>query len=152
MSTPRKVITKDKVGILLLALILYDTLSATKKRFEPIRQGEVRMFVCGPTVYDSTHLGHSRTFIVYDVLARYLRSKGFKVFFVMNLTDIEDKIFEKAKREKTSYQEIAQRYTEEFKEALRELNVETVSLLARASDYLDTAVSQISRMLSKGSA
>ncbi len=152
MSTPRKVITKDKVGISLLALILYDTLSATKKRFEPIRQGEVRMFVCGPTVYDSTHLGHARTFIVYDVLARYLRSKGFKVFFVMNLTDIEDKIFEKAKREKTSYQEIAQRYTEEFEEVLREINIETISLVASASDYLDRAVLQISKMLSNGSA
>lgn len=135
-----------------MALILYDTLSASKKMFEPIRQGEVRMFVCGPTVYDSTHLGHARTFIVYDVLARYLRKKGFSVFFAMNLTDIEDKIFEKAKREKTSYQEIAQRYAEEFKEVLRELNIETINLLARASDYLDRAVLQISKILSNGSA
>jgi cysteinyl-tRNA synthetase len=151
-DTPRKVITKEEVGILLLALILHDTLSASKKKFEPIKQGEVRMFVCGPTVYDSTHLGHARTFIVYDVLARYLSNKGFKVFFIMNLTDIEDKIFEKAKREKTSYQEISQKYSEEFKEVLRELNIGTVSLLARASDYLDRAVSQISKMLSDGSA
>lgn len=131
---------------------LYDTLSGRKKNFEPISKDTVRMFVCGPTVYDLTHLGHARTFIFYDVLARYLQNLGYEVLFIMNLTDIDEKIFNRAKRENKPYNDIAKHYAEEFKQILRSLNVSTISRLESASDYLDRMMSQVNTILSNNNA
>ncbi|MBM3898222.1 MAG: cysteine--tRNA ligase [Thaumarchaeota archaeon] len=132
-------------------LRLYDTLSGRKKNFEPV-QGKVKMFVCGPTVYDHAHIGHARTFVFYDVLARYLQSLGFTVTFIMNLTDIDEKIFNRAKKESKSHKEISRYYAEEFRQALKSLNIRTISRLESASDYLESAILQIKGMLANKNA
>jgi cysteinyl-tRNA synthetase len=129
-----------------MTLRLYDTLSGRKKNFEPI-QGEVRMFVCGPTVYDHIHIGHARTFVFYDVAVRYLQNLGFKVTFVMNLTDMDEKIFGRAKKESKSHEEISRYYAEEFRQALKSLNIKTISRLESASDYLESAIQQVKALL-----
>ncbi|MCS4538144.1 MAG: cysteine--tRNA ligase [Thaumarchaeota archaeon] len=130
-----------------MSLRLYDTLSGRKKNFESIKKGEVTMFVCGPTVYDHVHMGHARTFVFYDVLARYLQSLGFRVTFVMNLTDMDEKIFNRAKREGKPHEEISKLYAEEFRQALRSLNVSMISKLESASDYLESAILQVKGIL-----
>ncbi len=130
-----------------MTLRLHDTLSGRKKDFEPIRKGEVKMFVCGPTVYDHVHMGHARTFIFYDVLARYLQNHGFTVTFVINLTDIDEKIFNRANREGKPHEEISKHYAEEFRQTLKFLNVNTVSKLESASDYLEGAILQVKAIL-----
>src|SRR5438094_9131484 len=73
-------------------LRVYNTLTRKQEGFKPIREGRVNLFVCGPTVYDLSHVGHAKTYVAYDIVARYLRWKGFRVFFVMNITFIDDKI------------------------------------------------------------
>jgi len=118
--------------------------------FTPITEGVVKMFVCGPTVYDYLHLGHARTYIFYDVVARYLKYLGYKVTFIINITDIDDKIFEKAKREGRSASEIASKYKEACIEDLRRLGVDTVTLFAEASTYLPQMIQQIQTLLEKG--
>ncbi len=72
-------------------LKVYNTLSRSLEEFDPVRPGRINMFVCGPTVWDSSHVGHAKTYIAYDIMARYLRHKGFSIFFILNITDIDDK-------------------------------------------------------------
>jgi cysteinyl-tRNA synthetase len=105
------------------------------------------MFVCGPTVYDHIHIGHARTFVFYDVAVRYLQNLGFKVTFVMNLTDMDEKIFGRAKKESKSHEEISRYYAEEFRQALKSLNIKTISRLESASDYLESAIQQVKALL-----
>ncbi|RLI34527.1 cysteine--tRNA ligase, partial [Candidatus Bathyarchaeota archaeon] len=78
-------------------LRIYNTLKRDLETFKPLHNNRVNMFVCGPTVYDYMHLGHAKTYIFYDVMARYLRYKGYSVFFLMNITDVDDKIINRAK-------------------------------------------------------
>src|SRR3989304_10000343 len=92
-------------------LKLYNTLTRTKENFIPFKNNIVKMFVCGPTVYDSVHLGHARTYLIYDVLARYLKFKGFKTLFIVNITDLDDKIFEKANNEQISHKTLDRKST-----------------------------------------
>ena len=133
-----------------MPLKVYNTYSRRVEVFTPITEGLVKMFVCGPTVYDYLHLGHARTYIFYDVVARYLRYLGYRVNFIINITDIDDKIFEKAKREGRSASEIASKYKEACIEDLKSIGVETVTLFAQASAYLPQMIQQIQTLLEKG--
>ena len=93
-----------------MTLRVYNTLGRKKERFEPLEPGKVRMYVCGPTVYDSCHIGHARSVIVFDVIARYLRMKGYDVTYVRNFTDVDDKIIDKAHQLNVDPQSVADRY------------------------------------------
>lgn len=93
---------------------LYNTQTRTKEDFQSINRGEVHMYVCGPTVYNYIHIGNARTFISFDVIRRYFMWRGFKVTFVQNVTDVDDKIIKKANEEGTTAAEIAERYTKAF--------------------------------------
>ena len=95
-----------------MSLQLYNTMSGRKEPFEPYEPGHVRMYTCGPTVYDYIHLGNARAFVVPDVIKRYLQWRGYKVTHVQNITDIEDKIIAKAAEEGVPFQVIVDRYTE----------------------------------------
>ncbi len=81
-----------------MSLKIYDTMTRTKKSFEPIQPGIVRMYVCGPTVYDKAHVGHAMSSLVFDVVRRYLEYKGYEVVHVMNYTDVDDKVIRRAQR------------------------------------------------------
>src|ERR1041384_6374483 len=95
-------------------LKIFNTLRGDKEEFVPLNTGEVRMYVCGVTVYDSSHIGHARSFITFDVIYRYLKFLGYQVDFVRNFTDVDDKIINKANAENVSCEAITDRYIEEF--------------------------------------
>jgi len=105
------------------------------------------MFVCGPTVQDNVHVGHAKTYLAFDVLARWLLKRGRKVFFLLNITDIDDKIFDRAKKENVPYQEIADKFYREFLEDLDALNIMTVSRFARVSKYIDESAELVKILL-----
>ncbi len=110
---------------------------------------EFRMFVCGPTVQDNVHLGHAKTYLAFDVLARWLLKSGQKVFFLLNITDVDDKIFDRAKKENVTYSEIADRFYRAFLEDLEALNIVTISQFARVSKYVDESASLVKTLLER---
>ena len=99
-----------------MALRLYNTMSAKVEEFRPLAGNEVRMYACGPTVYDYGHIGNFRTFIAVDLLQRFLRQSGYKVRYVMNITDVDDKIISNAARDRVSVQEYTAKYEKAFRE------------------------------------
>jgi cysteinyl-tRNA synthetase len=127
-----------------------DTLSSSLKRVESTRGKRINMFVCGPTVYDLPHMGHARTYIFFDILARYLRFKGFRVFYLMNITDIEDHIITRAKEEGIQWDSITSRYSNEFFKTMEDIKNNSVNLYAFATDYISEIISQISRLIEAG--
>ena len=121
-----------------------------KEILEPFDRPRVSMFICGPTVYDYSHVGHARVFIIYDVIARYLKANGYAPFILLNLTDINAKIFERAKREQSDYKNIVLKYTNELQKDLSLLNVQSISSFAIVSDYVKQAKENINAMLREG--
>lgn len=118
--------------------------------FKPTHGNRVYMFVCGPTVYDLSHLGHARTYISYDIIARYLRYKGYSLFYIMNITDVDDKIINKAKDLGYDPLELARRYEEAFYEDMAALGVKSVNLFFRASEHIPEIINQIKVLMEKG--
>jgi len=108
------------------------------------------MFVCGPTVYDSVHLGHARTYLVYDVLIKYLKTMGFNTTFIVNITDIDDKVFEKAELEGVNFEDLAEKYTQEFIKCLALLKINSIDSLHKASIYLNEIEIQIDYLVKNG--
>ena len=121
-----------------------------KEDFTPIHGNRVYMFVCGPTTYDLSHLGHARTYIAYDIIARYLRYKGYTLFYVMNITDVDDKIINRARELGVEPLELARRYERAFYEDMASLGVDTINLFARASEHIPEIIDQIRVLLEKG--
>ncbi|MBA3044578.1 cysteine--tRNA ligase, partial [archaeon] len=133
-----------------MTLKIYNTLTRQKEEFVPIHGNRVNMFVCGPTVYDYSHLGHARTYIVFDVIARYLRYHGYSVFYLMNITDIDDKMIKRANENRIPVKELADRFTKAFNEDMKRLNVTSVNLYAKATEYLNEIINQINILIEKG--
>src|SRR5713101_8211240 len=131
-------------------LKVYNTLSRSLEEFDPVRPGRINMFVCGPTVWDSSHVGHAKTYIAYDIMARYLRQKGFSTFFILNITDIDDKIINRAKSEGIDPLKLADKYAHDFYRDMKDLSVETVNLYAKASDHIPEIIGQVQGLIDKG--
>lgn len=121
-----------------------------KEEFVHLHGNRVNMFVCGPTVYDYSHLGHARTYIVFDVIARYLRYKGYSVFYLMNITDVDDKMIKRANESKISVKELADKFIKAFGEDMKRLHVESVNLYAKATEHVDEIINQIKTLIEKG--
>src|SRR6266699_556817 len=124
-------------------LKVYNTLTPHLDDFEPIHPRRVNMFVCGPTVYDVSHIGHGKSYVAYDIIARYLRKKGYSVFFVLNVTDIDDKIINRAKESKEDPLKLSERYAQAFYKDMKDLHVNSINLYAKASDYIPEIISHI---------
>ncbi len=131
---------------------LYNTLTKRKEEFIPLEEGKVRMYVCGPTVYNYIHIGNARPVIVFDTVRRYLEYKGYKVNFVSNFTDVDDKIIKKAIEEGVSAAEISERYIAEFRKDTAELNVKPATANPKATEEIDDMVDMISILIKKGHA
>ena len=131
-------------------LRIYNTLTREVEEFRPLRGNRVYMYVCGPTVYDYSHIGHARTYIAYDVIARYLREKGYSVFYLMNITDVDDKIIRRARERGVNPIELAREYERYFMEDMEALGIQSVNLYARASEYIDEIVDLIKVLMDKG--
>ncbi|HEV2387323.1 MAG TPA: cysteine--tRNA ligase [Candidatus Acidoferrales bacterium] len=127
-----------------------NTLTGRKEPFEPLQPGEVRMYTCGPTVYDFAHIGNFRTFVFQDLLRRFLRSRGFRVKQVMNLTDVDDRIIQNATAAGIGIREYTDRYIQAFLEDMRVLNLEAPETLARATDHIDDMVALIEILIERG--
>jgi cysteinyl-tRNA synthetase len=132
------------------SIMLFNTMSQKKEPLKVVQGKTLRMFVCGPTVQSYIHVGHARTYVFYDVLVRYLVHLGFRVDYLVNITDVDDRITEAAKREGMKPEEIVQKYTRSFLEDLRALNVNSVTSLERVSGYIQVMIEQISILLEKG--
>lgn len=130
---------------------IYNTLTKKKELFEPRKGKKIQMFVCGPTVYDYIHIGNARTFVFFDVVAKYLRYKGYDVNYIQNITDIDNKIIERAQKEGVDPLEYAKRYTEIFKQDMKELGV-TSPEYKNATDHIPEVIKQVQALLNKGNA
>lgn len=133
-----------------MTIRITNTLTGEKEIFQPIIPGLVRMYVCGPTPYDHTHIGHARTYIVFDVIRRYFELRGYNVFYVMNITDIDDKIIRKAKELNISWEEIPKKYTEEFIDILHKLNIKLPHVMPKVTDHISDIVNFIKKLIDKG--
>jgi cysteinyl-tRNA synthetase len=133
-----------------MALKVYNTLSGEKEEFKPLSGNRVRMFVCGPTVYDYSHIGHARTYAVYDMIAKYLRHKGYSVFYLMNITDVDDNIINRAKEAEDTPENVAEKFTQSFYGDMAALGVDAVNLYAKASEHVDELLGQVKTLLDKG--
>ncbi len=131
-------------------LKIHNTLTGAKEEFQPIDQNQVRMFVCGPTVYDFIHVGNARTFVFFDVVGRYLEFKGFELNYVQNITDIDDKIITRAHTEGKKPEEIALEYKTAFIDDMGALKVNAVNNYASASEHIAEIIAQIKTLIEKG--
>ena len=129
---------------------IYNTMSKKKEEFIPLEEGKVRMYVCGPTVYNFIHIGNARPMIVFDTVRRYFEYKGYDVNYVSNFTDVDDKIIKKAIEEQVSAQEISQRYIAECKKDMAGMNVKPATKHPLATEEICGMVEMISELIEKG--
>ena len=133
-----------------MAVRLYNTMTRSKEEFRPLEPGKVRMYTCGPTIYDFAHIGNLRAFVSQDLLKRHLRYRGFEVSHVMNLTDVEDKIIRTCRETGESLESLTNRFAEAFLQDLRTLNVELPDRTPRATEHIDEMVAFIQDLEAKG--
>ena len=133
-------------------ITIYNSLTRQKEPFTPIEPKKVRMYVCGMTVYDFCHVGHARVMVVFDMISRYLRSIGFDVFYVRNITDIDDKIIERAKNNDESINDLTNRFIEEMNKDANALAVLSPDSEPRATQHMAEIIEMISQLIKKGHA
>ena len=129
---------------------VYNTLTRQKEEFVPIEEGKVRMYVCGPTVYNLFHIGNARTFIIFDTIRKYLEYKGYEVNFVQNFTDIDDKMIKKAQDTDTTVKELGDRYIMEYYQDADKLKIKRATVNPRATEYIEEMIAFISELIEKG--
>lgn len=133
-----------------MALRIYNTLTRKKEPFETLEPGVVRMYVCGPTVYDKAHIGHAMSALVFDIIRRYLEYRGYMVKFVMNFTDVDDKIIRRAQELGEDPFQLAERYIEDYRRNLQALNVKPATVNPRATQEIDQIIAMIQGLIEKG--
>ena len=133
-----------------MVLKIYNTRTRTVEEFKAERSNRVYMFVCGPTVYDHSHIGHARTYLAYDIIARYIRAKGYSLFYLMNITDVEDKIIDRANKTGQDPIRMADAFTREFMRDLEALGITSVNLYAKASEHVPEIIAQVATLVRKG--
>lgn len=135
-----------------MTLKLYNTLTRTKEDFETLEPGKVRMYVCGPTVYDKAHVGHAMSAIVFDILRRYLTFRGYDVKFVMNFTDVDDKIIRRANETGEDPFALGERLIRDFKQNLADLNILPATIHPQATQEMEGIIEMIQQLIDAGSA
>jgi cysteinyl-tRNA synthetase len=128
---------------------IFNTLSGKKDIFKARKGKQVNLFVCGPTVYDYSHLGHARNYVVFDSFAKYLKFCGFKVFYLQNITDLDDKIIARAREKQVTPKDLAIAFEKEYLKDMKALGITSVSKYARATDNIKPIISQVERLMDK---
>ena len=129
---------------------IYNTLTRRKEEFVPIEEGKVKMYVCGPTVYNYFHIGNARPFVVFDTMRKYLEYRGYKVKFVQNFTDVDDKIINRAKEEGISAPEVSEKYIAEYYKDAAALNVKKATVHPQVSKTIDDIIKFVQDLIDKG--
>lgn len=135
-----------------MPISIYNTLTRSVQEFTPIHDGEVRMYCCGPTVYDYFHIGNARSFVMSDVVRRYFEFRGYKVMYVMNITDIDDKIIRRGNEEGVPSSQVADRYAAAFLEDAARFGIRPADMHPRATDTMDEMIAHIQGLIDNGSA
>ncbi len=133
-------------------MLLYNTLTRRKERFTPFREGEVRLYTCGPTVHDYAHVGNFRTFVAQDLLRRFLEYLGYRVLHVMNITDVDEKTIERARRKRVALEEITRKYTQAFFRDIELLNIKRAEHYPSAREHIPAMAELAERLLERGHA
>lgn len=133
-----------------MAIRFYNTLTKQIEEFIPIEEGKVKIYMCGPTVYDYFHIGNARSFVMIDIIRRYFIYKGYEVKFVMNLTDIDDKIINKAISEGVTADEVAKKYTQAFFEDIQKLKIKPADVYPKATENILNIIELIQKLIDKG--
>ncbi len=133
-----------------MAFVVYNTLTRKKEEFIPINQETVKIYSCGPTVYNFAHIGNHRSYVFADLLRRYLKFKGFRVFHVMNITDVDDKTIRDSQKENKTLKEFTDYYTKEFFKDMNLLNIEKFEVYPRATEHIKEMVELIKKLIEKG--
>lgn len=133
-----------------MVLKIFNTLTREKEEFKPIHGNRVYLFVCGLTVQDKAHVGHAKTYTIFDIVARYLRWRGYSVFYLQNVTDIDDRIINKSNEKGISAKQIAEKYFAEYLIDMKNLHNESVSFYAKATEYIPEIIDQIITLIQKG--
>jgi len=134
----------------LMSLRVYNTLTRQKELFTPVNPGKVGIYLCGPTVYKSPHIGHMVGPVIFDAIKRYLRFKGYEVTWVVNITDVDDKLIEHAAKRGTTVPELAEQYTREYLDVLSMLGIDSIDRFPRASDHMNEIVELCRKLIEKG--
>ena len=129
---------------------VYNTLTRQKEELQPITPGEVKIYACGPTVYNYIHIGNARPLCVFDVLRRYLEYRGYNVRFVQNFTDIDDKIIRRANEEELTFSEVSEKYIKEFWVDAKGMNIREATVHPKATENIDEIIAIISALVEKG--
>ena len=133
-------------------MVIFDSVTKTKREFIPLKEGEVSLYVCGPTVYDDAHLGHAKSALVFDLLSRVLRAEGYRVRYARNITDIDDKIIKKAQELGVSIKEITDRYIQAYHEDMARLGIKRPDIEPKATESLEAMFAMIQNLIDKGHA
>src|SRR3989344_5505379 len=128
---------------------IYNTLMGKKDVLKPIRGKKIKLFVCGPTVYDFLHIGNARVYVVFDSFVKFLKKLGYKVFYLQNITDIDDKIILRSREKEVLPQDLSTAFEKAYLENTKSLNITSVSKYARATDYIKEIISQVERLIEK---
>ena len=131
---------------------VYNTLTRRKEELVPIDKSELKMYVCGPTVYNYIHIGNARPFVVFDTMRKYLEYRGQKVKYVQNFTDVDDKIINRAREEGISAMDVANKYIAAYYEDVKQLNIEPASVHPRVSETMDDIIAFVQGLIDKGMA
>ena len=131
-------------------LKIYNTLTRKKEIFRPLYNKHVKIFCCGITPYDHAHIGHAKTYVQFDVIVKYLKYRNYKVFYLQNITDIDDKIINRAKELKKIPYELANFYEKSYYEDMKALKIDSVNKYARATDHINDIISQVQRLVKLG--
>ncbi|MCW8849347.1 MAG: cysteine--tRNA ligase [Melioribacteraceae bacterium] len=131
-------------------MLIYNTLTKKKEEFVPINPPNVTMYVCGPTIYDYFHIGNARSFVMSDIVRRYLEYKGYNVTFAMNITDVDDKLIKKANEENVKVEEVANKYADAFFEDIENLGIKKANIYPKATEHMDEIIDLINSLVEKG--
>ncbi len=133
-----------------MSIQIYNSLSRSKEPFEPYDKNQVKMYVCGPTVYDSAHIGHAMSYLVFDLVRRYLKHRGYQTYCVQNFTDVDDKIINRAKDTGEAWDSITTRYIADFLQDMDDLNIERADVYPYASQEIPQIIEMINGLIEKG--
>ena len=133
-----------------MSLSIYNTLTKQKEEFQPIDPPQIKMYVCGITPYDETHLGHARAYVTFDIIRRYLEESGYKVRYVQNITDIDDKIIQRSRKTGMKWSEIADQYTKAYFEVMDKLKVKRADKYPKATEHIKEMVGWIEGLIERG--